>query len=98
MREGVQLTRYRARPVKVRRIDTPPGLWARHPPVRVRKTVPDSWVQLTLHEGKNRQVRRMLAAVGYPVLRLIRCQIGHWSLQGLQPGQSRLVELQKYPG
>lgn len=71
----------------------PPPLWQRDPPIRVRQTVPDSWIKLTLREGKNRQVRRMTAAVGYPTLRLVRWAIGEWSVEGLEPGEWREVEV-----
>ena len=68
-------------------------LWPRDPPIRVRQSVPDSWIRLTLREGKNRQVRRMTAAVGHPTLRLVRWAIGEWSLEGLAPGEWREVEV-----
>ena len=67
----------------------PPQLWPRDPPVRYRKSIPDSWVRLTINEGRNRQVRRMTAAVGLPTLRLVRWRIGDWSLSGLAPGEWR---------
>ncbi|MEM9383933.1 MAG: pseudouridine synthase [Pseudomonadota bacterium] len=67
-------------------IEAPASLWPRNPPVRVRKTVPDRWVSLTILEGRNRQVRRMLAAVGFPVLRLIRYRVGSWTLDGIASG------------
>ncbi len=70
-----------------------PALWSRHPPVRYRKTVPTTWLQITIGEGRNRQVRRMTAAVGLPTLRLVRMAIGDWSLDGLQPGEWRSVDL-----
>ncbi|WP_212524491.1 pseudouridine synthase [Actibacterium sp. MT2.3-13A] len=89
LREGVELKDGRTRPAQVRRIDAPPGLWPRNPPVRFRKTVPDSWLELTIREGRNRQVRRMTAAVGHPTLRLIRCRVGPWSIEGLAPGEWR---------
>jgi 23S rRNA pseudouridine2457 synthase len=89
LREGVELKDGKTRPAQVRRIDEPPGLWPRNPPVRFRKTVPDCWLELTIREGRNRQVRRMTAAVGHPTLRLIRCRVGPWSLDGLQPGEWR---------
>jgi 23S rRNA pseudouridine2457 synthase len=77
-------------PADARRIDTP-DLWPRNPPVRFRKTVPDCWIELTLREGRNRQVRRMTAAVGHPTLRLVRWSIGDWTLDGIAPGEWREV-------
>lgn len=68
---------------------SPPKLWSRNPPVRFRQNIPESWVKLTISEGRNRQVRRMLAHVGFPCLRLIRLSIGDWHLQDLQPGEYR---------
>ena len=75
-------------PARAHRV-APPSLWRRDPPVRVRKTVPDSWLELSIREGRNRQVRRMTAAVGFPTLRLVRIAIGPWRLEGLKPGQYR---------
>ncbi|WP_462384398.1 pseudouridine synthase [Pseudomonas sp. Marseille-QA0892] len=72
----------------------PPDLWPRHPPVRFRKHIPTSWLSLTIREGRNRQVRRMTAAVGLPTLRLVRVRIGPWSLDGLEPGHWRDVDPQ----
>jgi 23S rRNA pseudouridine2457 synthase len=89
LRHGLQLKDGPTRPAKARRIPPPEPLWPRDPPVRFRKTVPDSWLELTLTEGRNRQVRRMTAAVGHPTLRLIRVAIGEWSLGTLTPGQWR---------
>lgn len=88
---GVTLKDGRTRPAQVRRIDEPDGLWARTPPVRFRKTVPDCWLELTIREGRNRQVRRMTAAVGHPTLRLIRASVGDWTIEGLPSGVWRPV-------
>nr|WP_255744154.1 pseudouridine synthase [Aliiroseovarius sediminis] len=87
LRDGVVLKDGLTRPAKVQRMDEPIGLWPRNPPVRFRKSVPDCWIALTIREGKNRQVRRMTAAVGHPTLRLIRFAVGDWTLEGLAPGQ-----------
>ena len=84
---SVQLKDGLTLPARARRID-PPQLWPRHPPVRERKTVPDSWLELSIREGRNRQVRRMTAAVGLPTLRLIRYSVGPWTLDGLAPGET----------
>lgn len=78
---------------RARQIEEPAGLWPRNPPIRFRLSVPTSWIELTLREGKNRQVRRMTAKVGLPTLRLIRARIGPWALDGLQPGEWRDAEL-----
>jgi len=86
LREGVQLNDGMTRPANARRIDTPPGLWEREPPVRVRKAIPTAWIELGIREGRNRQVRRMTAAVGFPTLRLVRASIGPYTLDGLAPG------------
>ncbi|WP_422059015.1 pseudouridine synthase [Sphingopyxis sp.] len=90
LRAGVMLNDGMTRPATVRRID-PPELWHRDPPVRYRKSVPDSWIELTITEGRNRQVRRMTAAVGYPTLRLVRWRIGEWEIGVLAPGAWRAV-------
>ncbi|MCC1497787.1 pseudouridine synthase [Alcanivorax sp. 1008] len=90
LRSGVELKDGMTLPAKARAI-APPALWLRDPPVRERKSVPDSWLELTITEGRNRQVRRMTAAVGLPTLRLVRWQIGDWTVQGLAPGQWREV-------
>ena len=91
LRRGVLVAGRRTRPARVVRIDRPADLWPRTPPVRYRKSVPDTWLRITLKEGRNRQVRRMTAAVGHPVLRLIRYRIGPWNLSGLAPGEWRKV-------
>jgi 23S rRNA pseudouridine2457 synthase len=88
LRQGITLKDGDCRPAKAVRIDAP-DLWPRHPPVRTRKTVADSWLKLTIDEGRNRQVRRMTAAIGHPTLRLVRWQIGDWDLTGLAPGEWR---------
>ncbi|EKF73625.1 pseudouridylate synthase [Alcanivorax hongdengensis A-11-3] len=88
LRQGVTLKDGPTRPARVEAIE-PPSLWPRHPPVRERKTVADSWLKLTIDEGRNRQVRRMTATIGHPTLRLVRWQIGDWTLDGLAPGQWR---------
>ena len=92
LRKGVMLKDGMTRPAQAEAID-PPELWERDPPVRFRKSVPDSWLRLTISEGRNRQVRRTTAAVGYPTLRLVRWSIGDWSLDGLPPGEWRDVVL-----
>jgi 23S rRNA pseudouridine2457 synthase len=88
LRGGVALKDGPTLPAKAERIDTP-ALWPRDPPIRVRKSIPDAWLSLTIREGRNRQVRRMTAAVGLPTLRLVRWRIGDWSLDGLTPGAWR---------
>jgi 23S rRNA pseudouridine2457 synthase len=88
MRKGVTLKDGPTLPAQAERI-TEPALWPRNPPIRMRKSIPDSWIKLTIHEGKNRQVRRMTAAVGCPTLRLIRWSIGDWTVEGLLPGEWR---------
>lgn len=90
LRHGVRLRDGMTRPAEAQRID-PPDLWPRNPPIRTRKSVPDSWLRLTLREGRNRQVRRMTAAVGLPTLRLVRWAIGEWNLDGLAPGELREI-------
>jgi 23S rRNA pseudouridine2457 synthase len=89
LQAGVTLRDGPTLPARVRRIDAPAQLWPRSPPVRSRLTVSDSWLEISIREGRNRQVRRMTAAVGLPTLRLIRTQIGDWSLEGLAPGAQR---------
>ena len=86
---GVDLGDFVTAPATACAISEPPGLWPRNPPVRFRRAIPTSWLQLTLTEGKNRQVRRMTAAVGLPTLRLIRYAIGPWTIEGLASGRWR---------
>ncbi|WP_375289017.1 pseudouridine synthase [Qipengyuania sp.] len=88
LRSGVRLKDGRSRPAKAERICAP-AFWPRDPPIRFRKSVPDSWLRLTITEGRNRQVRRMTAAVGHPTLRLVRWEVGEWTLDGLAPGEWR---------
>ncbi len=88
LRGGVVLDDGPTAPAEVERIEAP-ALWPRDPPIRVRLSVPDSWLTLTIREGRNRQVRRMTAAIGHPTLRLVRWQIGEWTLDGLAPGAWR---------
>ena len=85
LRRGVQLNDGMTLPAEVARID-PPYLWPRDPPIRARKSVPDRWLRLTIREGRNRQVRRMTAAVGLPTLRLVRWSVGDWTIEGIAPG------------
>lgn len=90
LRRGVRLKDGLTRPAEVERI-ADPALWPRDPPIRVRKSVPDCWLKLTIREGRNRQVRRMTAAVGHPTLRLVRWGIGDWTIEGMEPGAWREV-------
>jgi 23S rRNA pseudouridine2457 synthase len=91
LRAGVDLGDFVTKPCQARLIDEPAGLWPRDPPIRYRAAIPTSWIELVLTEGKNRQVRRMTAKVGFPTLRLIRWAVGTWNLDGLAPGQWREV-------
>ena len=90
LRGGVMLNDGPTRPADVERI-ADPALWPRDPPIRVRAQIPDCWLSLTIREGRNRQVRRMTAAVGHPTLRLVRWRIGEWTLADLAPGQHRII-------
>ena len=92
LRQGVDLGQFVTQSCEVARIEEPAALWLRDPPIRQRKHIPTAWLEVVLREGKNRQVRRMTAKVGYPTLRLVRAAIGPMSLAGLQPGQWREVE------
>lgn len=89
LRRGVALKDGRARPAQARLIAEPPGLWPRDPPIRRRAAIPTAWLEIGLREGRNRQVRRMTAAVGHPTLRLIRAAIGPYALGELRPGEWR---------
>ncbi len=89
LRRGVELKDGMTRPAQVRLMDPPDQLWDRDPPIRERKSVPDRWIEVTITEGRNRQVRRMTAAVGLPTLRLIRYQIGQWTIDGMDVGSYR---------
>lgn len=91
LRSGVRLKDGMTLPAEAERM-ADPELWPRDPPIRVRQSVPDCWLRLTIREGRNRQVRRMTAAVGHPTLRLVRWAIGEWSVEGLVPGEWREVD------
>ncbi|MGI9368904.1 MAG: pseudouridine synthase [Ruegeria sp.] len=97
LQAGVHLKDGLTRPAKARRIEEPSALWPRNPPIRVRKSIPDNWIELTLREGRNRQVRRMTAAVGHPTLRLIRYRIGDWSLDDLPSGEWESLPVPQLP-
>lgn len=87
LRNGVKLKDGMTAPAEINQIDEPAALWPRDPPVRFRKTVPDSWLEITITEGRNRQVRRMTAAIGFPTLRLIRYRVGSWTIDGIENGE-----------
>lgn len=96
LRSGVQVKGERTRPAKARLMDEP-DLWPRVPPIRERRDLPTSWLEIILLEGRKRQVRRMTAAVGLPTLRLVRWAVGPWTLQGLQPGEWREIPCPRSP-
>ncbi|HQT27372.1 MAG TPA: pseudouridine synthase, partial [Burkholderiales bacterium] len=87
LEKGVDLGAFFTRPAKARLIEEPEWLWERHPPIRYRKSIPTSWIEIRISEGKNRQVRRMTAKIGHPTLRLVRYAVGPWKVTGLQPGE-----------
>ncbi len=93
LRRGVDLGDFVTRPSQARIVAEPDWLWPRDPPIRFRKSIPTNWLELVISEGKNRQVRRMTAKVGLPTLRLIRRQVGDWTLDGIEPGNWRLEEI-----
>ncbi|WP_372588172.1 pseudouridine synthase [Acidovorax sp. BLS4] len=98
LRDGVQLNDGPTRPARARRLEPPPAVWERDPPIRVRQRIPTAWIELVIREGRNRQVRRMTAAVGLPTLRLIRAAIGPYSLDGLAPGTWQAATVPAEPG
>ncbi|MCU0977401.1 MAG: pseudouridine synthase [Steroidobacteraceae bacterium] len=92
LRRGLRLKDGPTLPAQAENMAEPPGLWPRDPPIRYRRNIPTSWIRITLREGRNRQVRRMTAAVGLPTLRLVRWSVGPWTLEDLRPGQWREVD------
>jgi 23S rRNA pseudouridine2457 synthase len=93
LRHGVDLGDFVTRPAQARCIDEPAGLWPRNPPIRYRQAIPTHWIEIIITEGKNRQVRRMTAKIGYPTLRLIRAAVGEWTLGTMQPGEWKALHV-----
>ncbi|HHJ34324.1 MAG TPA: pseudouridine synthase [Gammaproteobacteria bacterium] len=92
LKKGVALKDGLTRPAETKRISEPEKLWPRHPPIRERKNIPTSWIELSISEGRNRQVRRMTAAVGYPTLRLIRYSVGDWTIDKINSGDHTIIK------
>jgi len=97
LRHGVALDEGPTKPARVRLIEAPAQLWARDPPIRVRARIPTVWLEIGLREGRNRQVRRMTAKIGFPTLRLVRFRVGPWGLEGLRPGEWREAPAESLP-
>ena len=96
LRRGIDLGEFTSQPALAKIIDEPSQIWPRNPPIRYRKNIPTTWLEIKIQEGKNRQVRRMTAKVGHPTLRLIRYAVGQWTLEGLLPGKWRELERHEF--
>lgn len=97
LRRGIDLGDFITQPAKINLIDEPLNLWERHPPIRYRSNIPTSWLKIVIIEGKNRQVRRMTAKIGFPTLRLVRWAVGEWTLEGLPPESWREITVTRQP-